>query len=260
MISSMRPPRWLCGVLLALTPLFALAQTPTFSAPEPFSAVYELRRAGLTLGVADLRYQRPSEDRYAYSLYTRASGVARLVFSSEVREQSQGHITADGFRPDTYRYIRSGGDDDRRAELRFDWDALEVVNDIAEYPWRMDITGDTIDRVISPLQLMHDLYERAPGTDRLIYRIADGGRLKTYLLTIEGREGIETPVGRFEALRIRRRDTDSDRETILWCAPALRYLAVQLEQWEDGKRSAQLVLAELKGLEREALARSDAPD
>lgn len=247
---------WLV-VALSLTSDLAIAEERAFTAPGDFTAIYDLKRAGLKVGQADLRYRRIGRERYTYSLYTRATGLARLVFSSRVRERSIGHITAAGFQPDTYRYVRSGGDDDREAELRFDWDALEVVNDIAEYPWRMAITQDTIDRVISPLQLMHDLYERSPGTERLIYRIADGGQLKTYLLTIEGSEIIETPTGRFQALRIRRRDTDSDRETILWCAPALQYLAVRVEQWEGSQRSATLELAQLEGLAREPQLRAD---
>jgi len=249
----------LLGLCLALvlTGGRALADTEAFTAPGDFTATYELKRAGLTVGQADLRYRRVTEDRYSYRLYTRATGLARLIYSSRVRERSAGLITENGFRPDIYRYVREGGDDDREAELRFDWDALEVVNDIAEYPWRMDITHDTIDRVISPLQLMHDLHERDAQTDTLVYRIADGGRLKTYLLSIEEREVIDTPAGRYEALRIRRRDTDSDRETVLWCAPALEYLAVQVEQWEDGSRSARLVLAGLDGLGTEPVLRAD---
>ncbi len=249
---------WLAWVVIALAVNGSLVHAQNqFEAPDDFTAVYDLKRAGLKVGQADLRYRRVSDNRYSYSLYTRATGLARLVYSSRVRERSAGLITADGFQPEAYRYVRTGGDDDREADLRFDWDALEVVNDIADYPWRMAITQDTIDRVISPLQLMHDLSERSPDTQRLVYRIADGGRLKTYLLSIEGREIIETPIGRFQTLRIHRRDTDSDRETILWCAPALQYLAVRVAQWEDGRRSATLELAQLDGLARELQLRAD---
>ena len=247
----------LVAMLAGVGPAARADDTPALQAPPPFSAVYEVRKAGLTLGRADLEFRRPAAGRYYYRLHTRPTGIARLIYSSEVRETSLGRIGPDGFRPDVYRYMRSGGDDAREAELRFDWAALEVVNDVAEWPWRMDITRDTIDRVISPLQLMHDLALRENETGQLVYRIADGGELKTYLLDIEGREGVETPIGRFEALRIRRRDTDSDRETILWVAPALRYLAVQVEQWEDGNRNFRLVLAGLENLSREPLARDD---
>ena len=219
-------------------------------APADFDAYYSVEKAGLTLGRASLRFRQPTPGQYDYRLHTRAVGVARLFASSEVIERSHGQILDSGFRPTTYHYERRGDDKARRAELRFDWQALEVVNDVAAYPWRMDITADTIDRVISPLQLMHDLANRDPDENRLIYRIADGGRLKTYLLTIEGEDTIETPMGTFETLRIRRRDTDSDRETQLWCAPALDYLAVQVEQWEDGGLNFRLALTGLNGLDQ----------
>ena len=242
----------LTGLILAAalvwSPPGALADETGWQALPPFSAVYEVRKAGLTLGRADLRFRRPAEGRYYYRLHTRPTGIARMVYSSEVREMSIGHVGPEGFRPDVYRYQRSGDDKAREAELRFDWTALEVVNDVADWAWRMDITRDTIDRVISPLQLMHDLAARPADTGELVYRIADGGELKTYLLTIDGRETVETPAGRFKALRIRRSDTDSDRRTILWVAPALRYLAVQVEQWEDGSRNFRLVLSEVEGL------------
>ena len=220
---------------------------PAVNPPPAFSARYDVRKAGLTLGHAELRFRRPSESRYLYRLSIRPSRIAGLFYSSTVREMSIGRIRSDGFRPDVYRYNRSGGDDEREAELRFDWDNLSVVNDIEARPWRMDITTDTIDRVISPLQLMHDLARRN-GDDKLVYRIADGGQLKTYVLRVGDTTQVDTPAGRFEALTIRRSDTDSDRETILWVAPALRYLAVQVEQREDGDRNFRMVLNRVDGL------------
>jgi hypothetical protein len=247
---------WLGWIVVALALGSGSAAAEPFQPPADFKARYAVERTGLTLGRADLSYRRLPGDRYHYRLYTRAVGLARWVFPDQVREESRGRIVEDGFRPEVYRYQRTGGEDAREAELRFDWQALEVVNDIADYPWRAEITHDTIDRVISPLQLMHDLTERRADDDRLVYRIADGGRLKTYLLTIEGQETVTTPQGRFRVLRIERRDTDSDRHTILWCAPALGYLAVQVEQWEDGSRSARLVLESLEGLGREPAMRT----
>jgi hypothetical protein len=246
-----RPLTRLIGIALAiyLGPGLGAVAAEGFEPPPDFKARYEVRKAGITLGRADLRFAQPLPGRYRYSLHTRASGLARLLFSSEVYEQSHGRILDDGFRPDFYRYKRSGDDKARVAELRFDWLDLEVVNDVADYPWRMDITHDTIDRVIGPLQLMHDLAERDGDDDQLVYRIADGGQLKTYLLTIEGTEMIDTPMGAFEAIRIRRRDTDSNRETRLWCAPELDYLAVRVEQHEDGDQNFRLSLAALDGLD-----------
>ncbi len=237
--------------------LIAASAAPAASveAPPEFSARYDVRKAGLTLGHAELRFRRPAESRYLYRLSVRPNRLAGLFYSSRVREMSIGHIQPDGFRPDVYRYTRSGGDDDRRAELRFDWEAMRVVNDVADRPWRMAITPDTIDRVISPLQLMHDLAahdgdgDGTGGADTLVYRIADGGQLKTYELQVGETTRVTTPAGRFEALTIRRSAPDSDRVTTLWVAPALRYLAVQVEQREAGDRNFRMVLSRVDGLD-----------
>ncbi len=237
--------RWL--VLATLT-LPAFAHPEAFTPPPSFSAHYQVERAGLTLGHSTLRFRQIAEGHYRYSVYTRATQWARWLFPSQVMEQSRGRILADGFRPDVYTYRRSGGDDDREAELRFDWQTQTVVNDIAQWPWRMSISADTIDRVISPLQLMHDLAERPREQTELTYRIADGGRLKTYQLSIETSVAVSTPHGTYQALRIRRKDSASDRETLLWCAPALGYLAVQVEQWRGDTLQARLRLARLEGL------------
>lgn len=241
--------RVLFALLAALTLFPAHAAAADHDgAPPPFEARYELRKGPLTLGEARLTFERPEEGRYRYRMHTRPVGVTRLLYSAEVREVSEGRIVATGFRPERYHYRRTGDDDAREAELRFDWEDGEVVNDVADRPWRMQIPADTLDRVVSPLQLMHDL--AADGsTTPLTYRIADGGELKTYRLEVEGRETVSVPAGRFEALRIVRHDTDSDRETRLWCAPELDYLAVQVEQWEDGDRSFRLVLADLEGID-----------
>lgn len=237
-----------CG-LAALTVAIGGAAADT-GVPPSFEARYELRKGPLTLGEARLRFERQGDGRYRYRMHTRPVGVTRLVYSAEVREVSEGRIVAGGFRPDRYRYERTGDDRAREAELRFNWGDGEVVNDVADRPWRMGIPPDTLDRVVSPLQLMHDL--AADGAeDPLTYRIADGGELKTYRLEVEGRETVSVPAGRFEALRIVRHDTDSDRETRLWCAPELGYLAVQVEQHEDGERNFHLVLADVEGIDYE---------
>ena len=236
--------------MMALTLLAVISIASASHPPPEFEARYQLQRVGITLGEAHLQFRRPFPERYDYRLHTRATGPARLLIRAEVEESSRGRITEQGFRPDVYRYQRRG-DDEREAELRFNWARLQVVNDVEDFPWRMDITPDTIDRVISPLQLMHDLSHRETSRDRLVYQVADGGELKAYTLHIEGYEQISTPAGEFEALRIRRQDPDRDRYTLLWCAPALNYLAVQIEQHEGDSLNVRMRLAEVEGLSGE---------
>lgn len=242
------------ALTLALVGWAALAPAAT-TIPE-FNAVYDLRKGPLTLGRAELEFDRLGSERYRYRMHTRAVGVARLFYSSEVREVSRGHITERGFRPDLYRYVRTGDDKARTAELRFDWSANQVVNDVGDYPWRMEIPDDAMDRVVGTLQLMHDLDAGDVG-ETLTYRIADGGELKTYRLTVEGRQTVETPLGRFETLKIVRRDEDGDSVTTLWSAPELHYLPVRIEHWDEDDGSFYMVMTELEGMTLQAAAEDE---
>lgn len=212
-----------------------------------FEAQYIVRKGGINVGAATLTYAPIEPNHYRYSLYTRARGIARLFVNTQVRELSEGRIAADGFKPEYYRYDRKGDSRAGISELFFDRDAMTVTNDVADWPWEMAITDNTIDRVTGPLQVMYDLHHH-PAATQFVYKIADGGRLKTWEVTVEETETLQTPMGRFETIRVRRKDTTSGRETYLWAAPALSYLAVQAEQWDAGTRRFRLVLNQLTGL------------
>ncbi|KAB7623205.1 DUF3108 domain-containing protein [Alkalilimnicola sp. S0819] len=231
--------------LLGLLLICALTSPAGADAPPAFHAVYEVSRGGFTLGRAEVNFQRLGARRYHYHSLTQPTGLAALFFRAEVEESSHGLLTEQGPKPLRYEYIRRGRDA-RHAVLRFDWEQGEVVNDIGERPWRMPIPPDALDRLVSPLQLMHDLRQ---GERELVYPIADGGKLKTYRLRIDGEEMRETAVGTFRTLRVVRVE-DSDKRTTLWCAPELGYLAVHMEQQEEGESTVRLSLRRLDGLQK----------
>ena len=208
--------------------LLVVATTGAQALPERFSAYYQVTHAGLTLGEAQVEYRQTGPDRYRYSSHTRPLGLAALVLRSEIKEVSIGRITDHGFQPIRYKYDRSGRKA-REAELRFDWNRMRVVNNVAGNAWDLEIPEDTLDRMVSQLQLMHDLANREQD---LVYRIADGGRLKEYTLRIMGREKLQTPYGQLETLKIVRLTDNDRRATTFWCAPALDYLPVRVDHRE----------------------------
>lgn len=210
-----------------------------------YDARYDIHKGLLILGETKVRLQQPSPQRYRYYLQTHSTGIASLFLTGEIAEVSEGWVTEGGFRPEVYHYRRTGDAKAHSAELRFDWKHGQVVNNVGRYPWRMAITTDTKDRLAGPLQLMYDLEH---GDTDPVYRIADGGKLKTYTLHTKGHEAIQTPLGRFETVKVIRRAQNSDEITRLWCAPALHYLAVRIERWDRDNGTFTLVLHTLRGL------------
>jgi hypothetical protein len=77
--------------------------------------------------------------------------------------------------------------------------------------------------------------------------VADGGKVKTYRLKVVGEERVETVLGPLHTLVVERRRDEDDEFTVVWCAPALRYLPVQVEHRED-EGTVRLTLTGVDGL------------
>lgn len=226
---------------LALLGLSGLAQA--IELPARFMARYEVTHLGLTLGESRIEYEElEAGQRYRYSSKIKAAGIASLFTSDSISERSEGRITERGFLPERYVYDRQGRKV-RQARLSFDWDSNIVTNDVAGSAWRMEIPDGAKDRMVTQLQLMHDL---ARAEEDLVYQVADGGKLRSYSLRIDGRDIISTPYGDFEAIRLKEIRDDNDRATTLWVAPALDYLAVRIDH-RDHDDNFRMTLQELEG-------------
>lgn len=238
------------GLRSALALGLLLGPAVAWALPSEFSARYEVNHAGFTLGEARTHFERIGEDRYRYSSLTRPLGIASLFYRVEVTEVSEGRITEQGFRPELYLYDRRGRGE-RKARITFDWDEQRVENTVDGQAWNMDIPENALDRMVSQLQLMHDL---ANDDDELSYRIADGRRrILEFDFELQGRERIKTAYGRLEAVKITRIEDDRDRATTFWCAPSLDYLPVRIDH-RDKNDTFSMTLQELDGFPIRELA------
>lgn len=247
----LNPRQWLKAASGCIAALLLFASGTASALPQTFSARYEVTHSGLTLGEARVDYRQIGSDQYRYSSHTRPLGVAAMLLRSEIKEISVGSISAEGFRPDRYEYRRTGRNA-RQADLTFDWEHRQVINSVSGEPWKMTIPDDTLDRMVSQLQLMHDL---ATHEQDLSYPIADGGRIKRYTLRIVGRERLQTPIGQFDTLKIIRIAESDRRATTFWCAPALDYLPVRVDHREKGDNFT-MSLRDLHGFTQQVLKES----
>lgn len=159
---------------------------------------------------------------------------------ASIDERSRFNATDHGLQPLQYRYQRKLLGKRRQATLTFDWAQGQVINDVQDKPWAMAVPAGTLDKVSYQLQLRRDL---AAGRRELEYRVADGGHIKDYRFESLGEEAVQTPAGRYRALKVRRvRDAGSRRDTLIWFAPELDYAIVKLRQTEGKGRHYQLLL------------------
>ncbi|GAB6040409.1 DUF3108 domain-containing protein [Endothiovibrio diazotrophicus] len=232
-------------VHLLLTLLCLLLGGTAAADPPPFVAHYTLTRNGLHLGDSRLQLSREAGGGWRYASRVQPVGLLSLFVSDTVEEESHWRLDGDHPRPERYRYHRFGGKKERRVELRFDWQAGQVVNDISGDRWTMEIPAGTLDKLVYQVAIMLDL-ER--GLRAMSYAIADGGTLKHYHLEVTGEETLETPLGPLRTLRIERTKESSKRTTRLWCAPRFHFLPVRIEQVKQDGETLRMTIERVLGM------------
>lgn len=146
--------------------------------------------------------------------------------------------------PIEYRYELNGMMiSNRSARLDFDWDKFRVRNDVKGKPWFMDTHTGVLDKLGFQLQLRQDL---KAGKRRMVYEVADGGRLKEYEFKVVGEQRLKTDHhGTVETVLVEKvREPYKKRETHLWFAPEWDYLLVRMVQVEDDGTRYEINLEE----------------
>ncbi len=233
---------WLCVCLTLLGPAYA-----SHSLPQPFEATYALHRYGIKLGAMTRSLIATGNGEYIFRSRTRTTGIVALFYKVHVVEET--HWTYDGhaMRPLEYQYHQSGSNRVRDITLEYDWTNGEIRNTSEDAPWRVALGPNVYDDLLYQYVLMQDL---EAGKRALSYKIAAGGRLKTYDITLLGEEIIDTPLGKLQTLKLQRQKPNSKRKTTVWCAIDLHYLAVRLERLDNDGTISTILIEKLIGLNK----------
>ena len=245
MKNKIQTRKWLC--LLALMPLFGDSLAAPL--PETFTALYKVKKAGITIGETRRELSRKNNQgngQYLFESVTRPNGVAKLFTNGQVVERSHWAFHQNKPRPSHYTFFNSGSKKKRRVNLDFDWDTNQVTNTINNEPWSMPLEHGTSDKLLYQLRIMQDLPAM---TSYLRYPVADGGKLKYYIINIVGKERVRTPLGIFDTVRLRH--VKGKRTTTLWCARELGYLPVRIEQRKNDESPVVAVLSSVKGISKQ---------
>lgn len=233
------------GVGALLTTLFialmGIGNSQAAPFPEQFSASYDVKKAGITIGETRRVLSREN-GQYLFESITRPVGIATLFTNGQVVERSLWQFFQGQPRPMQYTFFNSGSKKKRNIQLDFDWEKNQVINIINNKPWTMPLEHGTSDKLLYQLRIMQDL---ATASGSLRYPVADGGKLKYYDIKILGRERIRTPLGTFEAVRLQH--TKKGRQTTMWCAQELDYLPVRIEQRKNNDSPVVAVLTSVSG-------------
>ena len=212
-----------------------------------FSANYLVRYNNIQAAELKQTLSTQEDGTRLYTSRTKAKGVFAYIKPDVISETSLWRLEDNVIQPLNYSYQRTGGKKEKLLTMLFDWSAMTVDIDDKKQPWTLNVKPNTLDKLVYQLALMRDLIE---GKESFNYTIADGGKLKTYNIGIIGKETLKTPLGEVDTVKFTRiKNIDSKRKTILWCAPELNYLPVQIEHVEKDGTTYTAVLRRLRGMD-----------
>jgi hypothetical protein len=136
----------------------------------------------------------------------------------------------------------------RRREVHFDAEDDRIRSLYKKDWYELPRTDDTLDRMSQQEQLRLSLLNDPTPREDMLFRVADGRKIKDYRLVYKGEDRLETPMGWIETLHFERYHDEPDRRSAVWIAPAWDYLMVRTVHVEDGKTiEANLVSANIDG-------------
>ena len=141
--------------------------------------------------------------------------------------------------PQEYRYQRSLVGIRRSESQIFDWPNKTVEYSRDDKTKSVAIDSGFFDVITHKLQLRRDLQS---GKEILSYPVISRGKLKQYVYQIVANEVLETAIGPLNTVKVQRLREDSKRQTIIWLATDWDYLAVRLEQKENGDSHQMKIL------------------
>ncbi|SCZ62824.1 DUF3108 domain-containing protein [Thiohalomonas denitrificans] len=210
---------WIITLLMALT-AGPTGAKPAY-VPEPYEAHYTVHANGLKVGEMTRKLEKRTDNTWLMesSLYT--TGLVALFKDHRLTETSLWRSRNSTLVPLDFQAKHTGGDDNSFERMRFDWEE-EIVTYLREGEvTKVAVRPGILDKLLYQVALERDLSE---GEKHLEYTFADRGKIKTYRFDVIGQEQLDTPLGTYQTLKVRREDVT------LWVAPALDYTLVKLVQ------------------------------
>jgi len=227
--------------LILVAALGLAASAAPADVPSTVTVTYDGFMNGLHIVV--MREQFTAEaGRYRLVSDSTAVGLFKLLQPTTARVESNGLVTENGLRPETFAASR-GADDPRRINARFDWSQGRLSTSHDGKNESFDLPPGTQDRLSVMYQFMFGRYDDM----RLLeFHMTNGRKLGSYRYTITPDAEMETPLGRFPTLRLVKQRAPDQTGTEIWIAPQLNNIPLKMVVIENGKRYEQIIT----GLER----------
>ncbi len=218
--------------------IFVLLSAPVL-ALTPYTAIYDAKGSGLSASNYTTLSPADSSGRFEMRSVSKARGLARLLKHDPIVEYTQFEEIDGKFRPIEYHYLFNSSGSKRNAWIIFDRGNLVAKSLYKTVTVELDVRSDHVDRMLEQLVFRKDLIA---GSVAEKYLTVERNTLREAVYEKLGSETVRTKAGAFDTIKYRRQRVGSSRSAIIWFAPELEYLPVQMRHFKGDKATGTVTL------------------
>lgn len=197
---------------------------------------------GMPVGQVTQTWEAGSGE-YRISSEAETSGVVELFRPQRLRYLSEGSITGEGLRPESFLMSRTRRGQTEVAEARFDWEARRLAYGLARQPQSAPLPPGAQDF----MSFIYQFVLLPPVAGRHRVPITTGSRFEVYDIEVGAEETIETPIGALRALPVRQVPRAGAESVQIWLASEYRYLPVKVRHYDrEGRFSGEQAATEIR--------------
>ncbi len=200
---------------------------------KPYKAIYSTKVRGIS---AEMEQTLSKNDQQQWQVRSYASILFASVEERATFTEAEHQLT-----PLSYDYINKMSSK-RNSELAFNPEQKTVIDRLhSKTP--LKLPESSYDKISFQTQLMLDLLN-TPDFSQKTYHLVDRTKYKTYEVIKLGEEMINTPLGRFNAVKLEQRRPGKDKYTLLWLAKDWDYFLLRIVRIDEGEKEYQIDLKE----------------
>jgi Protein of unknown function (DUF3108) len=181
------------------------------ASPSSVSVTYDVYKGNFKGATITETYTR-KQNRYTIESVSQAIGLLALIKPETIRYTSEGEITAQGLRPDTFIGLRKL-DTDRNVRADFDWKARQLTLTENGQKRTLPLPDGTQDRLSAMYQFMFLSLEKA---SVLSFNMTNGSKLDVYQYRITPDQSVAVPLGTFKTLYVASVPEKGVNRTEIW--------------------------------------------
>ena len=184
-----------------------------------------------------------ADGAYRISSDAETGGIVELFRPQRLRYVSQGSVTREGLRPESFLMSRTRRGQTEAAQARFDWKAGNLSYGYARDPKSAPLAAGTQDF----MSFIYQMVMVPPASGRHRVPITTGSRFEIYEIEVLPEEFIETPLGTLKVLPVKQLPRPGAEHIELWLAAEYRYLPVRIRHFDrEGQYSGEQLASEIR--------------